>query len=79
MANAVRHARAGLVTVRLTHADGVLELAVADNGRGMKEPPQQRTGMGLRIMQERADLIGAALSISSSPCGTTIAVTLKTA
>ncbi|BCS52301.1 sensor histidine kinase [Geobacter sp. SVR] len=79
VANAARHAHAGLISVELTHQDGVLRLCVADNGRGLRGPLQEQTGMGLRIMRERADQIGATLTVSSSPSGTSVSVTLETA
>jgi signal transduction histidine kinase len=65
--NAVKHARAKNVMIRLTQADGVLQLEVADDGTGL---PKGRSstrggGLGLGVMQHRASAIGAELTITS--------------
>jgi two-component system, NarL family, sensor histidine kinase UhpB len=74
LTNAVRHARGTGVTVSLKpDRDGVL-LAVTDNGRGL---PEALNGSGLEGMRERAMLIDAELSISSSAgTGTTVMLTV---
>lgn len=77
IANATRHANAGLVTVRLTGADNIVRLMVADNGCGMENGTCGSDGMGMHIMYERASLIGAMLEVSSSSSGTVILVTLE--
>jgi signal transduction histidine kinase len=64
--NAVRHGRAQRLDVSLTKAGKAITLRVADDGSGMKTDAQtETTGMGLRIMQYRSDLIGASLDIQS--------------
>ena len=74
VANATHHAEAGQVIVTLTNNDDRLSLIIADDGCGMKDAFRNTSGFGLRIMRERADLISAALQITTSPEGTTIAV-----
>lgn len=74
LANASRHAGAGLIRVTLTRTESEMQLVIADNGCGIEDTPRSGGGMGLRIMRERAALIGARLSIDSSS-GTTITVT----
>lgn len=86
MNNVVKHARASQASVRLcfTCADyeeleqspalSVL-LSIKDNGRGFnpKNIPQDRLGLG--IMAERAQAIGASLTVDSNPReGTQISV-----
>jgi PAS domain S-box-containing protein len=68
--NAVKHARATRLGVRLSRADGTILLAVEDNGIGLPEMPEAG-GMGLRIMQYRADVIGALLKIERPDGGGT--------
>lgn len=74
--NVVKHARASLVTVRLCYISGGLGedqfsqsvlLSVTDNGRGFDliHAPHHRLGLG--IMRERADAIGANLFVDSQP------------
>jgi PAS domain S-box-containing protein len=62
--NAVRHAGATIIKVRLSVRDGEGELCVEDDGRGLggQEPG---TGMGMRIMRYRAGSVGGSLTVSS--------------
>jgi two-component system, NarL family, sensor kinase len=77
--NVVKHADATAVTVRLaTDADGV-RLSVTDDGRGFAdlsvEEAADRHAYGLVGIQERAELIGASLTVRSLPAkGTTVEV-----
>jgi signal transduction histidine kinase len=65
--NAVRHSRARRITVRASTVRSIgLRLSVADDGRGIaRERPA--AGFGLTSMQERADRIGASLTIVTAP------------
>jgi two-component system, NarL family, sensor histidine kinase UhpB len=69
LTNAARHARAGSVTLSLTRVGDRVVLEVADDGHGFDTG---REGAGLRGMRERASLVAGALSVSSSPRGTTV-------
>jgi signal transduction histidine kinase len=65
--NAVRHSRAQRITIRASTVSSIgLRLSVADDGRGI---PRERTssGFGMTSMQERADRIGASLTIVTAP------------
>ncbi|MEW6486286.1 MAG: cache domain-containing protein [Thermodesulfobacteriota bacterium] len=74
--NAVKHARAGRITVELSQEEGRVRLRVADDGRGV-DGAARGQGMGLRIMEYRARTIGAALVLASRPGeGTSVTVTL---
>jgi signal transduction histidine kinase len=73
--NVVKHAQASQVMVQLGCLDGedqapdqlAIELAIDDNGRGfdLARVPAERLGLG--IIRERAQAIGADLRIDSSP------------
>jgi two-component system sensor histidine kinase UhpB len=63
LTNALRHAGATEVAVRLKHVDGHVVLSVRDDGCGL---PEQRTESGLTGMRERAMLIDAELDIHST-------------
>jgi signal transduction histidine kinase len=67
LTNAVRHARARRITIRASavHAVG-LRLSIADDGRGIAHD-QSNSGFGMTSMQERADRIGASLTIVTAP------------
>ncbi|MEO7275470.1 MAG: ATP-binding protein [Vicinamibacterales bacterium] len=61
--NAVRHARAKRITVHASPARSVgFRLSVADDGRGIAREHRD-TGFGMTSMQERAERIGASLTI----------------
>lgn len=67
LTNAARHARAGRITLKASMVRSIgLRLSIADDGRGV---PRERTsaGFGMTIMQERADRIGASLTIVTAP------------
>jgi signal transduction histidine kinase len=73
--NALKHARATRVAVRLAAADGRLLLEVSDDGVGFDPdaPATRARRLGLTSMEERARRIGAALEIRSTPgAGTTV-------
>jgi PAS domain S-box-containing protein len=67
--NAVKHARARQVVIRLSAAPSMLSLMVRDNGVGLPSAPDRRPGMGLRVMRHRAATIGARLDIRAIPSG----------
>ena len=67
LTNAVRHSRARKITVRASTAQSVgFRLSVADDGRGIARDPVS-SGFGMTSMQERADRIGASLTIVTAP------------
>nr|WP_189180482.1 GAF domain-containing sensor histidine kinase [Microbispora rosea] len=69
--NAVRHAGATRIDVRLTYEEPTLVLEVADDGVGFDEAGVH--GLGLPSMSDRAQAVGGRLSVSSAPGrGTTV-------
>ena len=74
--NALKHAAAGSVTVRIQASDARIEMQVVDDGQGFEpQAVRERGGMGLTTMQERAKQVGGALSVRSAPGkGTTVQV-----
>lgn len=72
MSNAIRHARAGMLTVRLRLRDTNLELLVRDDGAGFDVPiargeAGRGRSMGLLSMEERVRLLGGQIAITSAP------------
>jgi len=70
VANAAKHGRATEITLSLGNIEGRVELTVEDNGTGL--PPDftgGSGGMGLRVMQYRAGLIGGTLHIGARAGG----------
>src|SRR5262245_58265443 len=65
--NALKHSKAKEICVSLTNGKDRLTLTVSDNGQGGARTLSNGTGMGLRVMKYRADLIGASLEVDSTP------------
>lgn len=69
--NVVKHARAERVSLQLSTAAGAVRLVVEDDGRGFRPEELGRErpspSYGLVGMQERAELVGARLSVTSTP------------
>jgi signal transduction histidine kinase len=65
--NVAKHARASLVEINLEHNDTAIELSIRDDGQGF-DPERTTSGhYGLSMMHERAEAVGAHLSITSQP------------
>jgi PAS domain S-box-containing protein len=63
--NIAKHAVATTVEIHLKHAESAIEVNISDDGRGF-DPEQNTSGhYGLSMMRERAEVIGAQLSIVS--------------
>ncbi|MBU1343285.1 MAG: cache domain-containing protein [Proteobacteria bacterium] len=73
--NAVRHGKADKIQIIMNQQENQFFLCVKDNGVGM-DLSRQTNGMGLRIMNYRAKLIGASLKIHSDEKGTSIRLIL---
>ncbi|HYV30540.1 MAG TPA: response regulator [Candidatus Binatia bacterium] len=65
--NAVKHAQASEIVLRLSRSSNSLRLEISDNGRGLPGSPKRDQGMGLQVMQHRASVIGAELEMRSKP------------
>ncbi len=65
--NVAKHAAATEVSVHLCCQPERVALSIQDDGRGFDASQALPDQLGLRIMRERAETIGAALEISSEP------------
>jgi signal transduction histidine kinase len=65
--NVVKHAAARNVTVELSLTTAGVDLSIVDDGRGFDPKDVPAGHFGIRIMRERADSIGATLTVSSQP------------
>jgi signal transduction histidine kinase len=67
LTNAVRHSRARRITMHASTVRSIgLRLSVADDGRGIPRE-QSSSGFGMTSMHERAERIGASLTIVTAP------------
>ncbi len=79
LSNALRHALAREVRISLQQNELQIVLRIQDDGHGLPRPLPQREGLGQRIMRNRADMIGATLTIDrAKPKGTVVTCTLTT-
>lgn len=75
LTNVARHSGARSCDVALTRRDGLLELAIEDDGRGIGSMPARllevRRGLGLIGMRERAQALGGTFNIENRTNGGT--------
>ena len=66
--NIAKHAQATAVEIDVRHEPGAVELHIRDDGRGFDSSEQTPPGhYGLSMMRERAETVGALLTITSRP------------
>lgn len=69
--NIAKHAQASRVEMKLACQEGRVTMIIRDDGRGFELEMAPTDHLGLGIMRERADQIGANLDISTQPAGGT--------
>jgi signal transduction histidine kinase len=67
--NAVGHAGADRIVVRLAASDRRIDLSVTDNGKGLGGA-RRHGGAGIANMRTRARLVGARFGLGAGPDGT---------
>lgn len=76
--NALKHAGATEILLQLTGSDGLVQLKVSDNGKGLPKVQRQKDGIGLQVLKHRANTIGAELTVESKPGkGVTVTCTMR--
>ena len=79
LTNAIKHAEARLIQVKLVYATDSVELSVADDGRGFATETVlagMAGHLGLRNLRSRARKMGGHLDVTSTPGATLIKVTV---
>jgi len=78
VSNAVRHSEANCVTITTQQDDSRFQITIKDDGRGFDlKTAQDRGGLGLYNMQERARLYGGQVNIDSTLGeGTSLTITI---
>jgi PAS domain S-box-containing protein len=75
--NVARHSGATEVEIDVTVAENRLVMTICDNGQGFSAQDPKADRLGLSIMKERAEAVGAVFELHSVPgSGTTISVLL---
>jgi signal transduction histidine kinase len=65
--NIAKHSEATEVAVKFRSKEGRVKITIADNGRGFDQQSLPEDKLGLRIMGERAEEVGARLEVESAP------------
>lgn len=65
--NVAKHAEASQVEINLKREESLIELRIRDNGQGFDIEQTFLGHNGLSMMKERAEAVGAELSVSSRP------------
>ncbi len=77
LSNAIKHARPKLIVIALESNDGNLSLRVSDDGIGLDQNHFKKLGIGINIMQYRANMVEGDLEIRPNlPAGTVVACTM---
>lgn len=83
LTNIFRHSGSPTATIRLSRAEGIVNLEVIDRGSGISPDTLAilngtggELGVGIRGMRERVRQLGGSLQLSSGQNGTTVAVRL---
>ncbi len=69
--NACRHGNPAHIEIILAREKDRVILTVNDNGTGIPDEGERKKGLGLKIMQYRANMIGASLDVRSAVNGGT--------
>ena len=69
VSNAIRHGRPQGIVITLRNFKRRIKLDISDNGNGLRKQSANQKGMGLRIMQSRASMIGGTMAIKSNAAG----------
>ena len=68
LGNAARHSQGSLVKVNLDLGEDRIRVSVDDNGKGFDpESLQQGTSLGLKLIRERAEMLGGNFEVDSAP------------
>jgi signal transduction histidine kinase len=63
--NAIKHSNSKNIEIGISNKDNLIELTIKDDGQGMSKVSKDSDGIGLQIMNYRANAIGAVLDIQS--------------
>jgi signal transduction histidine kinase len=64
--NAIRHGKAQNISIRLAGRNGAGSLTIQDDGEGFTKTENSQPGVGLSIMNYRADMVGGSLKVQAN-------------
>ncbi len=72
LTNALKHANSSAISVRVADIDNMVHIIVQDKGSGFDPDAETASGhVGMKLMQERVDLVGGSIEFHSVPGGGT--------
>lgn len=79
MNNAIKHSGASLVKVNVRFVNSTMAVSLSDNGKGFNLEEMTSTGLGLKNLESRTELVGARFKMKSvEGKGTTAIIYLNT-
>lgn len=72
--NALKHSNATHISIKSRFTDKYLAVSVTDDGDGFEVEELESTGLGLKNLESRSDLMGAAYRLTSLPGKGTLAI-----
>ncbi len=74
--NAIKHAEASKILIKARFTPVSIAISVTDDGVGFEMDKMTKTGLGLKNLESRAQIMGARIKINSSPGKGTSAILL---
>ncbi|MEE4285810.1 MAG: sensor histidine kinase [Mariniphaga sp.] len=74
--NAIKHAGASKILIKARYTPGAVAVSVTDDGVGFELEQMTKTGLGLKNLESRTQILDARIKINSSPGKGTSAVLL---
>ncbi len=72
--NAIKHSGADKILIKARFSEKYLALSITDNGRGFNVEDKMHTGLGLKNLESRSQIVGARFKMKSKPGSGTIAI-----
>lgn len=79
LGNAARHSQATMIKIKIDLGTELIKVSVDDNGKGFdSETLKESTNLGLKLIQERAEMLGGKFEVDSlAGSGTRISLTVQ--
>lgn len=74
--NAIKHAEASKILIKARYAPDTLAISVSDDGIGFELDQMTKTGLGLKNLESRTQILDARIKINSTPGKGTTAILL---
>jgi signal transduction histidine kinase len=76
--NAIKHSQASVITIKLRYSPAGMSVSIIDNGVGFELKKMVKTGLGLKNLESRIQILGARMKLKSAPGQGTCAIVFLT-